>query len=159
MKALPLFAAIIAMTVASALGLPIADKESTAKESKAAATEVAEEKHPIDREYDECMEKHSSTAGMVECTDKAYKKWDAELNRAYGELLKKLPAKKAAILKQSQRDWLIYRDANFRLIDAIYDELQGTMYIPMRLYAKLRIVRERALLLSGYVELMGEAGQ
>lgn len=160
MKALPFFVAIWSMTLAPTFALPIAGKESPAKESKEAPSEQpAEEKHPIDREYDECMEKNSSTAGMVQCTDKAYKKWDAELNRVYGVLMKKLPAKKAAVLKESQRDWLTYRDANYKLIDAIYDELQGTMYIPMRLYAKLRIVRERALLLSSYVELMADAGQ
>lgn len=118
-----------------------------------------EAQHPIDKFYEDCVEKNGSTAGMVECADKAYKKWDAEMNRIYGELMKKLPAKKAAALKQSQRDWLTYRDSNFKLITEVYGSMEGTMYIPMHAYAKVRILRERTLLLKGYLELAEEAGE
>jgi uncharacterized protein YecT (DUF1311 family) len=115
------------------------------------------EVHPIDRFYDHCIDKNGSTAGMVECTEKAYGKWDAEMNRVYGALLKALPPKKAAVLEQSQRDWLTYRDSNQKLIDAVYAGLQGTMYVPMHAYARLRLVRERTLLLTGYLELAKES--
>jgi uncharacterized protein YecT (DUF1311 family) len=113
--------------------------------------------HPIDKFYEDCVEKNGSTAGMVDCSDKAFKKWDAEMNRIYGELMKKLPAKKAAALKQSQRDWLTYRDSNFKLISEVYGSMEGTMYIPMHAYAKVRILRERTLLLKGYLELAEDA--
>jgi len=51
---------------------------------------------PIDKALDACIEKNGSTAGMVECTDKAYAAWDKELNKNYGELMRALkqPKKK-----------------------------------------------------------------
>src|SRR4051794_18482023 len=95
-----------------------------------------EKQHPIDRFYDECVDKNGSTAGMVECTEKAYKKWDTELNRVYGELLKKLPREKTADLKKAQRNWLTYRDAEFKAIAAVYSGLEGTMYVPAQVYSR-----------------------
>jgi len=43
--------------------------------------------HPIDKALDACIEKNGSTAGMVQCTDRAYASWDKELNQNYGELM------------------------------------------------------------------------
>lgn len=117
----------------------------------------AAKQHPIDRFYEECIDKNASTAGMLDCTEKAFKKWDAELNRVYGELLKKLPPGKAADLRKAQRDWIIYRDSEFKLIDSLYGEMQGTMYVPAHAYARLRIVRERTLLLTHYSESIAES--
>jgi uncharacterized protein YecT (DUF1311 family) len=42
-----------------------------------------DEKHPIDRFYEACLEKSDSTSGMVQCAAKAHEKWDSELNRVY----------------------------------------------------------------------------
>ncbi len=46
--------------------------------------------HPIDKALEACIDKNGSTAGMVECTDKAYAAWDKELNKSYGELMRAL---------------------------------------------------------------------
>jgi len=43
--------------------------------------------HPIDKALDACTDKNGSTAGMVQCTDKAYAAWDKELNKNYGLLM------------------------------------------------------------------------
>ncbi|MEJ2611661.1 MAG: lysozyme inhibitor LprI family protein [Candidatus Thiodiazotropha sp.] len=41
---------------------------------------------------------------------------DKELNNAYGILMKHLPDAQKKELKQSQRNWIKFRDAEFRLI-------------------------------------------
>ena len=46
--------------------------------------------HAIDKALEACIDKNGSTAGMVECTDKAYAAWDKELNKNYGELMRAL---------------------------------------------------------------------
>lgn len=125
------------------------------------ATAYAQEAsvHPIDKALDACTDKDSSTAGMVRCNDRAYAMWDKELNKNYTELMRKLSPAGKQLLKAAQLEWLRYRDAEFKLVDSIYDGLEGTMYIPMRIYSHLEIVKKRALELSAHLDLLSEGGK
>ena len=115
-----------------------------------------EQTHPIDKALEACIDKNGSTAGMVQCTDKAYAAWDKELNQKYGELMRALkPAQKEA-LRLAQLEWIKYRDLDFKLIDSLYDTMQGTMYIPMRIAARMEVVKHRALELQEYLDLVKE---
>jgi uncharacterized protein YecT (DUF1311 family) len=115
------------------------------------------QKHPIDKALDICTEKDPSTAGMVRCTDVAYKKWDQELNKNYRTLTARLKPAGKQLLKSAQLSWIAYRDSEFKLIDSIYDSTQGTMYIPMRIDEKMQIVKQRALALAGHLDMLDEA--
>ena len=112
--------------------------------------------HPIDKALDACTEKDGSTAGTIRCTDKAYAAWDRELNKNYTQLMRQLKSAQKLALKAAQLDWLKYRDSEFKVIDSIYDTLQGTMYIPMRIAERLEVVKRRALALGGYLDLLNE---
>lgn len=114
-------------------------------------------KHPIDAALEICTEKEPHTAGMVRCTDIAYKKWDQELNKNYQTLMSKLSPADKLLLKSAQLSWITYRDREFKLIDSIYDKIQGTMYIPMRIDEKMQIVKQRALALASHIDMLGEA--
>jgi uncharacterized protein YecT (DUF1311 family) len=63
--------------------------------------------HPIDKALEACIDKNGSTAGMVECTDKAYAAWDKELNKNYGELMRALKARQKEELRLAQLEWII----------------------------------------------------
>lgn len=115
--------------------------------------------HPIDKALEACIDKNGSTAGMVECTDKAYAAWDKELNRNYAELIRALKLKQKEALRLAQLEWIKYRDMEFKLIDSIYDTLEGTMYIPMRIDARLEVIKKRALELKGHLDLFQEGGE
>jgi uncharacterized protein YecT (DUF1311 family) len=125
----------------------------------AAASSPAQEPapHPIDKALEACIDKNGSTAGMVECTDKAYAAWDKELNKNYGELMRTLKPSQREALRLAQLEWIKYRDLNFKLIDSLYDTMQGTMYIPMRIDARMEVVKKRALELKGFLELVQES--
>jgi uncharacterized protein YecT (DUF1311 family) len=114
-------------------------------------------KHPIDKALDACLDKDSSTAGMANCIGEAYAKWDKELNRLYTELMKRLGADGKAALKEAQIQWLKFRDAEFKLLNGIYDKLEGTMYIPMRIDSRLQIVKSRALDLKSHLDLLKDS--
>ncbi len=58
-----------------------------------------------------------------------------------------------------QLEWIKYRDLDFKLIDSIYDTMQGTMYIPMRIDAHMEVVKKRALELKGFLDLVQEGGE
>ncbi len=113
--------------------------------------------HPIDKALGVCTEKDPSTAGMVRCIDIAYRDWDKELNRNYQTLMSKFKPADKQTLKAAQLEWLKYRDADFKLIDSIYDKLQGTMYIPMRLDQKMQFIKHRAEALAGNLDLLAES--
>ena len=115
--------------------------------------------HPIDKAFEACTEKDPSTAGMVQCTDMAYKKWDQELNKNYLSLMRKLKPADKLTLKASQLAWIKYRDAEFKSVDSVYAMLQGTMYIPMHEARRMEIVKERALSLATYLDLIKEASE
>jgi len=114
-------------------------------------------KHPLDVALEVCTEKDPSTAGMVRCTEIAYKKWDQELNKNYQTLISKLKGADKLLLKSAQLSWITYRDNEFKLIESIYDKIQGTMYIPMRIDERMQIVKQRALALAIHVDMLGEA--
>jgi len=112
-----------------------------------ASGSIAQEptQHPIDKALEVCIDKNGSTAGMVECTDKAYAAWDKELNKNYGELMRTLKPSQKETLRLAQLEWIKFRDLDFKLIDSVYDRMQGTMYIPMRVDARMELVKKRAL--------------
>jgi uncharacterized protein YecT (DUF1311 family) len=117
------------------------------------------QKHPIDKWLEECMDKNPTTVGMVNCEDEALKRWDKELNSVYKQLMEKLSAQAKETLKEAQRAWLKARDAEIKLIGAVYGSLEGTMYIPMRADAVTSLTRARALKLKDYLDLLNEQSQ
>lgn len=112
---------------------------------------------PIDTFYNECIDRNSSTAGMLDCTRQAERMWDAELNKVYDKLLNLLGPAKSQALRESQRAWITFRDQEFLALGDIYSLLQGTMYLPAQEYSRLRLVKERTLLLRHYVSLIEES--
>ena len=124
-----------------------------------ASDSVAQEptQHPIDKALDACIDQNGSTAGMVECTDKAYAAWDKELNKNYGELMRTIKPKQKEALRLSQLEWIKHRDLEFRFIDSIFDTFQGTMYIPMRVGARLEVIKQRALALKSHLDVYEDA--
>ena len=111
-------------------------------------------KHPIDVWMDECLQTNQTTAGMINCADKAYKKWDVELNKVYKELMTLLDEDSQKKLKDSQKAWIKFRDEEFKLLASFYAKKEGTMYIPMQLFDKVEILKNRVIELDGHLQIM-----
>jgi uncharacterized protein YecT (DUF1311 family) len=116
------------------------------------------DQHPIDKWLDDCLAigKNQSTAGTIDCIDKAYEKWDKELNKVYRELMAKLKPDDQKVLKEAQKEWIKHRDMEFKLLDKIYGYKEGTMYLPMHADSRMEIVRGRANKLQDYIDLLDE---
>ena len=108
----------------------------------------AAEKDPIDRALEAAMVKNSSTAGMVQAIDNAHKQWDQKLNTCYKALNKELPAAEWKELVTAQRAWIAFRDAQLKAMDATFDRMEGTMWIPVRAEMAMNITRQRAQFLE-----------
>lgn len=132
----------------------LSEKPSSVKTIETQPEPKTGKKHRIDKISDQCLEKNNSTAGMSECLNQAYQLWDAELNKVYNQLKISLKPDAQNALKASQLEWIKFRDSEFALSDKIYSELQGTMYIPMRVADRVEIVRKRTLELESYIDLL-----
>ena len=115
-----------------------------------------EEKSPIDLEMEAAIEKDSSTAGMVQAASMANKQWDAEMNSCYQKLKKTMKPDEWEALVTAQRAWLAYRDAQIKSLVAIYDHMEGTMWIPVSASSVMEITKHRALFLKDLGETISE---
>ena len=112
--------------------------------------------HHIDRYLESCIDADSTTAGMLNCTSQAYSLWDKELNIKYTNLMSGLGQADKEVLRKAQRQWIAFRDSEFKAIDALYKSKDGTMYLPMRAADRLEIVKVRVLQLQGYINLAND---
>jgi uncharacterized protein YecT (DUF1311 family) len=102
-------------------------------------------KHPIDLQMEKAEEEASSTADQTQTQARGLKLWDAEMNRVYTKLRKRLKPAAADALQVAQRAWLDYRDRQTKFLEEMYNGFEGTMFIPMHAAAVKKVTRARAL--------------
>jgi uncharacterized protein YecT (DUF1311 family) len=110
----------------------------------------------IDQVLSKCLDKKDiSNAEMCNCTIEARESWDKELNKYYGLLKTKLPKDAFEILKESQKEWINYRDKEYSFIAKFYYEVQeGTMWYVVAKNKEKDIVKNRALELEEYYKML-----
>lgn len=116
----------------------------------------AEEAYPIDKAEDACISKTSSTADILKCTAIAYDAWDKEMNKYYNLLMKKLTTEQKSELLKAQKSWLAFRDNSAVFINSSIMEKQGTMYLNVASGNSREIVKQRALQLKEYYNIISE---
>ena len=84
--------------------------------------------HPIQTLQNRWENNDSTTYGILDAQKCAYKLWDTELNRVYKRLMKTLNSDQKKALRNSQRKWIVYRDAEKESVRSIYGQKQGTMW-------------------------------
>lgn len=97
----PLLQAALLLASASAASLALAANPRTPADYSAA--------------YDTCMNATSTTGGMVDCTASETQRQDARLNANYQNGLKGLDPKQRTALRNAQRLWIQFRDADCAL--------------------------------------------
>ena len=114
------------------------------------------EKHPVDVALEQKIDANPSTAGLVEAYEWAIEAWDKLLNENYNALTKKLNKEDQERLRASQREWIKYRDLEFRFNSEYWRTFHGSTYISFPLAYQSNFVRERALRLGYYLEDLKE---
>lgn len=74
-----------------------------------ATSAVAQDDDPI---LAACLEEAFSTVDITDCFAEAHARWDAELNDAYGAAMAGLSKGRQEALREAQRLWIDFRDAN-----------------------------------------------
>jgi len=111
---------------------------------------------PIDAELESCLDNEMTTQGMVECYGTAYDAWDAALNEVYAALRATLTPDEAAALRDAQRAWIAFRDAEQAFLGSLQTPDRGTI---MRITSNAMltdVVKARVLALRSLAEGEGE---
>jgi uncharacterized protein YecT (DUF1311 family) len=115
-------------------------------------------RYPVDSAYVACLAvpDNQTTLGMVDCAIEAHDAWDRELNRYYKLLLTILSPEEKEKLRIAQRNWLAYRDSEITFYRTTYGNLLGTMWQIVAAERGLEIVRQRAIELQTYYDVLME---
>ncbi|MGL5936791.1 MAG: lysozyme inhibitor LprI family protein [Cetobacterium sp.] len=82
----------------------------------------------IQYEYEMKLENDPSTRGMVEAAEYKYKELDNMLNYYYNEFKETLSESQRNLLKNSQKDWLKFRDKEVEFAREFYGNKDGTVW-------------------------------
>lgn len=85
--------------------------------------------------------KFDTQAEASECAYREYQAADAEMNKAYSQLVSKIDADARARLKEAELSWIKYRDANCRYESSFY--LGGTMRPMIESFCLARMTKAR----------------
>lgn len=110
-----------------------------ASASAAAAGEWA------DADYQEHCANATSTVEIVQCIGDLHAEWDARLNAAYQSSIAALPEPRQTALRDVQRAWIAYRDANC----GFYRGGEGTIAAVEAALCIYGMTRDRARELEG----------
>jgi uncharacterized protein YecT (DUF1311 family) len=70
--------------------------------------------------------------------------------------MNKLKPEEQKTLREAQKTWIKHRDDEFKLLDAIYAKKDGTMYLPMRGFDRIKIISDRVNELEKLIDLIDE---
>lgn len=104
----------------------------------------------------ECDPSDESQTGMNICANAEYQSADAKLNKAYGEIVRRLAEDAGAkkLLQKAQRDWIAFRDAECAFsTDGSKD---GSIYAMLKSQCLAGLTAARAEQLSGYLNCEGD---
>lgn len=106
----------------------------------------SQDKNPIDLALDNCLSNAPTTVQVTACFTESWEAWDQVLNQSYKEYRNLLSNKGRLALTNAQRQWINFRDEEFKRIDHHYfTELGGTMWTAAALDEKVTIIKRRAL--------------
>lgn len=117
-----------------------------------AAGGKTEIENSIETKEEACYGGDYSTLKMSECMSGSFEEWDKELNKNYQLIMSQLDDKGKKKLKDSQRKWIAYRDAELDFVSYYHDDFkqEGTMRPISYISAKIDITKKRALELLKY---------
>ena len=140
-----IFAALAASLVFGAQDLAIKTKPSSNSPSNLKTN--LEERDESQRRVDECMQKDSSTAGMVGCINAEFAVQDKILNENYKKAMSVLNDENKKKLKDIQRKWVAYKEAKCPFVPPM-----GTLYAVTAADCYLQMTKERARELANLAE-------
>lgn len=104
----------------------------------------------IDVEIQECMKScNYTTVCMNDCVYESIPKWEKEINKNIKLLEKIMTKEQIELLHDSQKKWIIYKDAQQKLNSETIGSIMGTMYTNILAGEQIHLIELRAKELDG----------
>ena len=112
--------------------------------------------HPIDKALEVCLAgiEDQNGEGAIKCYYAARESWGEEVENFYRLLMETLPRAQQKKLEYSQLQWVQYRDAEMLFSGAMYRGLEGDMWMIINAQRTTDIVKQRAMELEEYYEML-----
>jgi uncharacterized protein YecT (DUF1311 family) len=106
----------------------------------------------IAAQADKCLSspEGQTTAGMTECSHRAYIAYDKRMNEVYQRVLQSVDPKSRELIRQAQRRWLAFREAQRAADDGPWRADLGSMTSPDIEALNVEAVRNRIKELEYY---------
>lgn len=109
----------------------------------------------LEQQLAQCLEKNSSTVGMISCYNNSAAAWDTQINQYY----QLLGGDKNPELRNSQTAWLKFRDLEFawlqkKYVKAYENSGGGTLWGVVSIEEKMKFLRQRALELRYHYRIL-----
>lgn len=110
----------------------------------------------IDDELLISLDSHENytTQGMTQCMFEATKKYEILLNLKYNQLISILKNEQRESLKIAQKEWLKFRDQELIFSNEFYNNMEGTIWIPVAAETNLNLTRQRVSELDKYISIL-----
>ncbi len=110
--------------------------------------------NPIDSMYYACLENpdNYSTAGSIQCADRAFYEWSLEMEKNLVLLKEVLNETEFVLLTESQQHWYAFQNSETTFSDTMHANMDGTMFQIFAADIRVQIVRHRALALRDYYD-------
>ncbi|MGL4534849.1 MAG: lysozyme inhibitor LprI family protein, partial [Fusobacteriaceae bacterium] len=92
-----------------------------------------------------------STFGMLSAAEDYYNELDKVLNKSYKELRAVLGDEEKIALRDSQREWIKFRDKEIEFSATLYSKKDGTMYRLFTPGMKIELIKNRIDIFVGYL--------
>lgn len=107
--------------------------------------------HPIDLQEKACRAAAQNTEQTISCLANSIKYWSYETSKYYSLLHKKLRDENKTAIYDSQKYWNMYKNNDFKVIDAVYDkEYETPERIICQIEQKKDVIKNRAQSLHAY---------
>ena len=122
---------------------------------------AAQERHPIDQKAYNALQEAVTTVEMMNAQNIAFEGWEQLMKVTLLAMKDISQPATYATLEKAQKAWEQYRDAEFEAINRVYyAEFQGTMWRPVAVAARAKLVKQRTeLLMDIYTELAVQQGE
>ncbi len=110
----------------------------------------------IERTTKACLDDASTTYSQANCTIEELKNWDDLLNQSYKKLMHNKKDLSKENLRNAQKAWIKFRDLEYKNIESLLEQKQGTIWYLVELSKKTKHTKQRAIELTNQFLIMSE---
>ncbi|MGL6168056.1 MAG: lysozyme inhibitor LprI family protein [Fusobacteriaceae bacterium] len=105
----------------------------------------------LEKQYELKLDEDYSTFGKLSASADYYEELDKVLNKSYKELMAILGTEEKIALRNSQREWIKFKDKEIEFSETLYSKKEGTIYRQLTPIIMIDLIKNRINELVSYL--------